>query len=598
VTLPSSPRDLGLPQDAWRPVQVYALAELAERREPVIMLNAPMGTGKSLLAAAWARMSGRQLTYCCVTKDLQAQWLEAYPGQAAVLMGRDNYPTLDAPHLFPDLTCDDCRLRRGTCPYCHDASACPYRAARDAAEASDLAALNVAYWLRSCNGPVPLFSAPLIERQAVCWRCGASLDSATVPVCARCRWLRCPCGACSELCPGGPLLRERVTCFDEADELEGVLRDHCSVGVSRYWLERLMLPEPKYKTANASHQETEWLPWLEAARSALDGEAKAAAASAADMAGLPGAKRRRTARRLAELADRIGEVREDMQANPGSWIRGSGDSLGGRSQDGSWQPGVEFKPLDVARQAKHLVWRHSRQFLCMSATLPPRDVFASRLGLDPSQVAFIDIPCTFPVENRRVYYWPTATNTKRNRDSAWPAVVAALDSILDCYPERVLVHTHSYELRKYVVEHSRHAGRMQTYTRAAERTKALQTFYATPGAVMVAPSLERGVDMHGDRCRCVVVLQMPKPSLGDPVVSALLHQPGGGYWYTVETARALVQSLGRAVRSPTDRADGWILDSEFNRLYTYPGLLPSWFVEGVVTDQRRVAQALDREGIA
>jgi transcription elongation factor Elf1 len=56
----------------------------------------------------------------------------------------------------------------------------------------------------------------------------------------------------------------------------------------------------------------------------------------------------------------------------------------------------------------------------------------------------------------------------------------------------------------------------------------------------------------------------------------------GQYWYNANAVIDIVQSYGRAIRSKTDNAEYWILDSSFmplyKRMYT---LFPKYFKECV-----------------
>ena len=573
MNLPT-PGELGLPQANWRPVQMYALQLMATRHEPVLCLQGPPGTGKTLVGMAWARMQQRRLLYTCVTKDLQAQFVRSFPGLAKEVRGRDNYPTLRR-ELWPEVTCDDCDLHGTRCTWCAEPAECPYRVAKAEARGAESAALNLAYWLRVANGPRAEFVVP--GRETRCWHCERDLD-ASFPVCSACGWYRCSCGHCAEGCEGGETRQSWVLCVDEADELRGVLEGHISVEVPRYWLDRLYIPEPRFQTANVTHQRQEWLPWFEFAGKRLSEEADKAIEQAASLHGVAKAKRLRTARRLNDVVASLDRVYRDVADNPDSWVRGKG---------------AVWHPVDVSRYAPDLVWKHTDRALLMSATLPEsheeREMFCHRLGLDPTQVGWIDLPCTFPVENRRMYLWPAAKVTYKTKDTAWPKLVASMDMILDAYPERALVHTHSYELQRYVLEHTRHLGRTVAYAQASGREEALAKAAAQEGSVLVAPSLTRGVSLDGDLCRCVIVLKIPWPSLDDPLVKAQYRLPDGKLWYESEAARTFIQAVGRANRSETDWADIWILDAEFNRLWWR---LYQWVREGVITDPSQAVARL------
>jgi len=92
------------------------------------------------------------------------------------------------------------------------------------------------------------------------------------------------------------------------------------------------------------------------------------------------------------------------------------------------------------------------------------------------------------------------------------------------------------------------------YGNSGEKDQALQRYLATEGAVLIAPSMDRGVDLPGDACRVQVVAKVPFPNLGDKQVNKRLYTRGGQEWYAVQAVRSLVQMTGRGVRSPEDHA--------------------------------------------
>jgi|HubBroStandDraft_6_1064221.scaffolds.fasta_scaffold00053_12 ATP-dependent DNA helicase DinG len=88
------------------------------------------------------------------------------------------------------------------------------------------------------------------------------------------------------------------------------------------------------------------------------------------------------------------------------------------------------------------------------------------------------------------------------------------------------------------------------------RRQILQSFLADPRTVLLATSsFWEGVDIPGDRLRCVVIDKLPFPVPTDPLVRARseqLHDPFGEYILPVATIR-LRQGFGRLIRSGTDR---------------------------------------------
>jgi len=118
-----------------------------------------------------------------------------------------------------------------------------------------------------------------------------------------------------------------------------------------------------------------------------------------------------------------------------------------------------------------------------------------------------------------------------------------------------------------------------SYDSAKGKQASLRTYRERTDAVMLAPSMDRGMSFDDDLARVNIVAKIPFPSLGDKRVAARLYARGGDGWYAAETVRTLVQALGRTTRSETDWSKGVILDRQFisNIWAKNRGLLPGWF---------------------
>lgn len=88
------------------------------------------------------------------------------------------------------------------------------------------------------------------------------------------------------------------------------------------------------------------------------------------------------------------------------------------------------------------------------------------------------------------------------------------------------------------------------------RRQILQSFLADPRTVLLATSsFWEGIDIPGDRLRCVVIDKLPFPVPTDPLVRARseqLRDPFGEYILPVAIIR-LRQGFGRLIRSASDR---------------------------------------------
>lgn len=269
-------------------------------------------------------------------------------------------------------------------------------------------------------------------------------------------------------------------------------------------------------------------------------------------------------------------VAADLHHNSDLWVR---------------QPhprALVMKPVTINRFAHDKLWSHGDRFLLMSATVISAQAMLRELGWEEPW-AEVKVPMTFPKENRRIVARGGIDMAQKNRETAWPEMVAAVNQVLVEHPDdNVLVHTVSYELAKYLHDRCRStAHAFITYEDSKVRADMLERFRAAgevgERACLFAPSMDRGVDLPDDLCRVQVVAKVPFPYLGDRQVSARMRLPGGQVWYSVETVRRLVQMTGRAVRGKDDWAVTYVLDGQFkkNVLARSRRLLPPWWLEAV-----------------
>jgi len=132
-----------------------------DRGKKFVLIQAPTGIGKTLIAVLVAAMLELQLRYTCHSKQLQNQFCDDFP-DAVELLGRNNYICLKNPSLFPNLSaelctstspyCKTCVLKdhgcepdsEGKCPCRAD---CPYLIQKQLAISADVAVLNTPYLL-------------------------------------------------------------------------------------------------------------------------------------------------------------------------------------------------------------------------------------------------------------------------------------------------------------------------------------------------------------------------------------------------------------------------------------------------------------------
>jgi len=509
--------------ESFRPYQLETALKVKaafDRGKKFILVQAPTGIGKTLIAVLVAAMLELQMRYTCHSKQLQAQFCRDFP-DAVELLGRNNYVCLKNPSLFPQLSaelctansphCKTCELAKqgcepdpeGKCPCRED---CPYLVQKRLALNADIAVLNAAYLLRVLNygggfSPIPLLT------------------------------------------------------LDELELMEGTLLGTIEITFTDRFMEKFGLLPPKYKTKPESWRERapEWLKVVEQRINQLQN-----AWGIDDLVSL-----RQLEQKKRQLQFFIREVDD-------TWVF----------------DGTTFKPIWVSRYAEKYLWQHADRVLGMSATISPWRQLCRDLGIDTSQVEFIDTPPVFPTERRPVHYQPAANMNHGTKDAELPSLVAALDKILERHPnQKGLVHCVSYHNVNQILKLTRYPERIITHRESDRQSQLYHFMGSSEPLVLLSPSMERGIDLPYDHCRFIVIAKMPFPYLGDPQVSARLYRgkSQGQQWYNATTARRIVQATGRGMRSADDYCVSYILDSAFGDFYRRNlAAFPRWWRESLI----------------
>ena len=525
-----TPGSLHLPPkfQSWNQYQLETVEKIVGSDKKLILLQAPTGSGKTLTMAAVQKLSRQQMLYTAHTKQLQEQVHDDFP-YSVVLKGRGNYPCLKHPNMFPFLTAAECTKTPGqrNCAKCHYHS--------DACEKSIEEDLNC---------PCVLDCSYLRQKRAAV---AAELCVVNTPL------------FLSEANYAGQFSNWPWLVLDEGDLTEQALMGFVQIEFSQRVMEKLGIPPPEKVTVLES-----WVDW--AGNTALPlVKDRVKTLSPSDMAVL---KERNY---LGRLTDKLSYFH--AQVNEG-WVFVPSEK--------TWT----FKPIYVAKAAEKYLWAHTNKVLVMSATIIDKYQFCRDLGYNPSDVEWIDVPSTFPKENRPIYYWPAANMTHKTEAVAWPLAVKAIDDVIRRHPnDKGLVHAVSYRFAEHIMKNSQFQDRLVTHANSGERVKVLDEFRASLNPlVLVSSSMDRGIDLPDDLCRFVVVPKVPFPNLGDKQVSSRLYsdKAHGNQWYIVQTIRSVIQMTGRGVRSLSDTCDCYISDEQFGRIWReHRKYFPRWWAEAV-----------------
>lgn len=251
---------------------------------------------------------------------------------------------------------------------------------------------------------------------------------------------------------------------------------------------------------------------------------------------------------------------------------------------------VRFTPVWVDKFSS-LLLGHASKYLLMSATISRMDM--NLLGIEDDDIEFLDVPSTFDPCNMPIKYVPV---TKINRNTDKNIIVRIVDNILSRHDgEKGVIHTVSYSMAKYILEHSNQSNRMiansaeNIHTDAdmfGNRNVAIGEFMdSSYPSVLVSPSVETGISLDYGLGRFQVVCKVPFASLGDKVV--IRRKDDYPLWYIADAVNRIVQATGRICRRDDDRGTTYIIDSNLTWiLKRHRDMFPRWFIDSVKAGNR------------
>lgn len=524
--IPSAIPTVPLKYHVWRQHQREAVSWLAGilQKWPAAALDAPCGSGKSLLGMAIAGLLEYQTIYVTGTRQLQSQVAQDFP-DAVTIWGREHFPCLWHPNLSASDCLHDSKSEEEE-DHCPQIGECPYLAQKRAALAAQVACLSYAYLLTEANY---VGGFHRLSREGHC--------------------------------------RPTLAILDEGDTAADELCRFVSIVITQKQLERCGIQPPKHVTKPDS-----WREWAGPAAESVAAVARGIKHQASRWRGDVPQELVRLHKSYDKLAKKLREFAVQVDDN---WVYEL-------DTPGRW----EFKPVWVDGFGKMLTG-HADHTLGMSATMLSAGIWARDLGIDPRTTCFRQIPSTFPAERRPFRCIPVADfSRKEMTEESLRKMVQVLDSIIEEHPdEKGVIHAISYATAEYIRKHSRNAERIVTHENGAGRMDSLKehTNEGRP-TILLSPSFTRGLDLPGDLATWQVICRLPWLSLGDKqTMKKRWSGKAGDEWYKMECVRNIVQASGRIVRSAEDYGETVILDARWERFYSEnKDSFPKWFREAVV----------------
>jgi Rad3-related DNA helicase len=298
--------------------------------------------------------------------------------------------------------------------------------------------------------------------------------------------------------------------------------------------------------------------------------------------------------KIEEACERIIRMTQNMIECIESRIPHFAEVTPGEDRDDPEQYTIKVAPLEARTMLEKLAAPFAKHLLFVSATTGTAEMFKSAHGYTRPLVK-IEAPSGFPVANRMVYSMRAGNMSMRTQAQDAPKVMQALIEVakssqpqntrFDHVNHKGIVHTYNNKITDMVMDAFQAAGmawRVQILRGSGKkREEILQTFRkSSQPLILVSPSAMLGLSLNDDLGRWQAIVKVPYAYLGDPSVVHRKDQIDG--WYEWQTAKDLIQTFGRIVRSETDWGQTYVLDDAFSRFYAQNWhLFPRYIQEAI-----------------
>ena len=208
----------------------------------------------------------------------------------------------------------------------------------------------------------------------------------------------------------------------------------------------------------------------------------------------------------------------------------------------------------------------------MSATID-KNSFCENMGLEKEQIAFVDTPKSpFPIKNRQVELLNIRRLSYGSTEEDELEVIKTIDRILDEHSdERGLILTSSiprcHKILRYLSPKNTRRIRICHSKNKDGKTQdeIISEHVSDPIGVLLSSSLWEGVDLKDDLSRFQIIAKVPYPNYKEKRTKAKMEK--FPLWYTSQTLTKLLQGFGRSIRSETDWAKTYVLDTAVNNVF-------------------------------
>jgi Rad3-related DNA helicase len=529
------------PLESPRKSQEIVIREIQKAFESgskIVILEAPVGSGKSAIAATIAKFFGKNGAHIVTPrKSLQDQYFEDFDDHLVLMKGRNAYPCtyesnptsykktitliqqgrIDQPRKGePNCSDSPCRDDKDTYNYCVNDRPCPYTVAMGIAQAHPMVVHNLHSFI---------FQSSF----------GKSFEKRDVLV------------------------------VDEAHEIESTIR---SFVTKKVYLPRVF-PEDHFSSLKT------WKDW----ETFLLSDEFVPKETVRDEL------LRQQDKHYKSFKDKY--LMQILAVNMnGQLDKGFSVEVVKEIRPGTQIPHgttFEFVPHNVGGAVNAMLVAFGEKVLLMSGTIYSKELYCKNIGIDPDSAYFVRIGSSFPKENRPIYalekYQIDTSHAKWNENFA--EMIEIIQNICKVFhDQKGLIHVPSYVASEQI-KNALNDPRFVNHSSMDFQEKLQGFFNEKTPKVFLSPVCQQGVDFKEDRARFQIVLRVPYPNTSSNFVSNKVKNDF--QWYNYQTLIVFGQQIGRVNRSASDYGVTILLDERFNKFLSKNNkVLPGWVKEAIV----------------
>ncbi len=246
----------------------------------------------------------------------------------------------------------------------------------------------------------------------------------------------------------------------------------------------------------------------------------------------------------------------------------------------------EFTPDSVGQIASNLIFQYGETILLMSGTIYNKNLFCKYLGIKPDDAIFIKVGSSFPVASRPIIMKPDymAKTSHKDWSENFEDIIKKINLVCDKFKDaKGLIHAPSYDAARELTLALKRSGNSRVITHEPETfLRTLNGFFTMKeDGILISPVCQQGVDFKNDRARFQIILRVPYGNTGDEFWNYKVSNDFP--WYNYRALIVFGQQIGRVNRGESDFGVTILMDSRFPQFISRnKNMLPKWLLEAII----------------